>query len=335
MTLFRSFLGTVAPFVRGQRVGEHHLLEDPVTGAPAGIQSKRANGPHGIWTPVDLTAAQIASPTADMIADLNAVFRLNVAPYNRYRSNGTTLIEQIGSSGSGPLTFTNAVTITGTTTGLQIAQVVNAPAGETRLNVVTTNYNAFADSVPDVLGFTSNMFYNTHGFHITSPHAAALFGTANAFDAVPGGTVDHVVGVMGASGNSGMGTVANAMDFYSHPNINNGGGIFTNHYAFYQEVSTAAANEYGGCWTAPSGFGTYTPGAWVDIVGPDQAVGTHALRVRNSAALLMLDILDSGAILSAALQGSTTYANDAAAAVGGVIPGQLYRNGSVVQLRVS
>lgn len=36
-----------------------------------------------------------------------------------------------------------------------------------------------------------------------------------------------------------------------------------------------------------------------------------------------------------ALPGSTTYANDAAAAAGGVAVGQLYRNGSVVQVRVS
>jgi hypothetical protein len=39
-------------------------------------------------------------------------------------------------------------------------------------------------------------------------------------------------------------------------------------------------------------------------------------------------------ILMSALQASTTYANDAAAAAGGVAVGQLYRNGSVVQCRI-
>ena len=43
----------------------------------------------------------------------------------------------------------------------------------------------------------------------------------------------------------------------------------------------------------------------------------------------------TGAVLMPALQLSTTYANDAAAAVGGVAVGQLYRSGSAVQVRVS
>ena len=38
---------------------------------------------------------------------------------------------------------------------------------------------------------------------------------------------------------------------------------------------------------------------------------------------------------SAKLATSTSYANDAAAAAGGVKVGQYYRNGSVVQVRVS
>ena len=37
---------------------------------------------------------------------------------------------------------------------------------------------------------------------------------------------------------------------------------------------------------------------------------------------------------SAKLAASNSYANDAAAAAGGVAVGQLYRNGSVVQVRV-
>ena len=40
-------------------------------------------------------------------------------------------------------------------------------------------------------------------------------------------------------------------------------------------------------------------------------------------------------IISTTLSGSTSYANDVAAAAGGVVVGQFYRNGSVVQIRVS
>ena len=43
----------------------------------------------------------------------------------------------------------------------------------------------------------------------------------------------------------------------------------------------------------------------------------------------------TGVLSLLALPGSTTYANDAAAATGGVAVGQLYRNGSAVQVRVS
>lgn len=40
-------------------------------------------------------------------------------------------------------------------------------------------------------------------------------------------------------------------------------------------------------------------------------------------------------VLMPVLQASTSYANDAAAAVGGVVVGQLYRNGSIVMVRVA
>jgi hypothetical protein len=46
-------------------------------------------------------------------------------------------------------------------------------------------------------------------------------------------------------------------------------------------------------------------------------------------------VRSSGAFIMADLQVSTSYANDAAAATGGVALGQLYRNGSVVQIRVT
>lgn len=48
-----------------------------------------------------------------------------------------------------------------------------------------------------------------------------------------------------------------------------------------------------------------------------------------------LTIEDSGAFTSTPLKNSTTYADDAAAAVGGVAVGQMYRNGSVVMIRIA
>jgi hypothetical protein len=93
---FKSFRSTVTPFlVRAwTRV---NLLVDPITGAPTGIQNWNDNGADGIWTPIDVTIAQLGAPTAAMLADLNAVYRLNVPPYSRYISNGTAIVAQNGS----------------------------------------------------------------------------------------------------------------------------------------------------------------------------------------------------------------------------------------------
>jgi hypothetical protein len=92
MSIFRTFRSTVTPFLRRQWPNNLGLLVDPITGAPCGIESPNANGADGVWTPTDLTAAQIASPSAAMLADLNATYRLNVAPYTRYQSTGTMLV---------------------------------------------------------------------------------------------------------------------------------------------------------------------------------------------------------------------------------------------------
>lgn len=118
MSIFRSFRSTASPFLSRQWPANLKLLVDPVTGAPTGIESPNANGPDGIWTPVDLTAAQIASPTALMIADLNATYRLNVAPYTRYQSDGTTLQAVTAGGVFLPLaggTVTGNVAVTGST----------------------------------------------------------------------------------------------------------------------------------------------------------------------------------------------------------------------------
>lgn len=89
-------------------------LVDPVTGSPIGILNQNANGEDGQFYPIALTAAQIASPSAAMLADLNVTYALNVAPYTRYMSNGTDLVG-IGAGGgvtSDPIgIFGNQVTV--------------------------------------------------------------------------------------------------------------------------------------------------------------------------------------------------------------------------------
>jgi hypothetical protein len=93
---FRSFYSTVTPFLTGgQIIPRLRLLVDPRTGSPVGLRNP-SDGPDGIWTPIDLTAAQIAAPTAAMLADINATYRLSEAPYTRYHSTGAMLLSLDG-----------------------------------------------------------------------------------------------------------------------------------------------------------------------------------------------------------------------------------------------
>lgn len=97
---FKSFISTAVPWWPTSWRKEYRLLTDASTGAPIGIQSQNANGPDGIWAPTKLSAAQIAAPTAAMLADLNATYQLDEAPYSQYRSDGTQLIPLDGTGGT-------------------------------------------------------------------------------------------------------------------------------------------------------------------------------------------------------------------------------------------
>ena len=123
---FRAFVSTVNPFRPGGIFATRRVLVDQ-TGASVGIQSD-GDAPDGIWAPVDVTSAQIAAPSAAMIADINSTYRLNVAPYTRYVSNGTALVSQDPGSddvipASGP--FSNVV--------LYAPVTITAPEGLTVL----------------------------------------------------------------------------------------------------------------------------------------------------------------------------------------------------------
>lgn len=109
MVPFKAWLSTVNPFQPRGSLLPVRLLLDPITGAPTGIQNPNANGADGIWTPIDITAEQVDEPPAGMLADINATYRLNVAPFTRYRSNGVDALVAEGGASPDGSTFPGAV----------------------------------------------------------------------------------------------------------------------------------------------------------------------------------------------------------------------------------
>jgi hypothetical protein len=140
-----------------------------------------------------------------------------------------------------------------------------------------------ADNPQDIISLVSRYLPNTGGHHMTSFHGSAIYGVATPFDNAPGGTIDGINAVMAQSGNQGEGTVTRAVDFYGHANVNNAGGILTNHYYLFQETSTGAVNHYGGFFSAPVGIGTITPAFNLDIQGPVYNLTGNWFRAGNFA----------------------------------------------------
>lgn len=48
----------------------------------------------GSFTPIVITAGEQAAPTAAMLANIWCTYQLNVAPYTRYRSDGTSIVAE-------------------------------------------------------------------------------------------------------------------------------------------------------------------------------------------------------------------------------------------------
>lgn len=48
----------------------------------------------GICGPITITAGEQAAPTAAMLANIWGTYQLNVAPYTRYRSDGTNIVAE-------------------------------------------------------------------------------------------------------------------------------------------------------------------------------------------------------------------------------------------------
>lgn len=92
LPIFQSFYPTVVKWWDTTWRNTYKVIVDDRTGAPIGLVSQNANGPQGIWAPTPLSQAQIDAPSAAMLADLNATYQLNAAPYSRYYSDGTQLL---------------------------------------------------------------------------------------------------------------------------------------------------------------------------------------------------------------------------------------------------
>jgi hypothetical protein len=96
-----SFRSTVNPPVP-RAIGPYDKwLADPATGAIVGVMNPNAGGKDTYFHPISATVDQIQNPTAEMLAMTGATFALNVAPYTRYYSTGSTLLG-LGQSGDVP-----------------------------------------------------------------------------------------------------------------------------------------------------------------------------------------------------------------------------------------
>lgn len=89
---FTTFFPTVRRWINTSWRDQYKLIVDNETGSPVGFQSQNANGPEGIWGLTPLSVAQIASPPAAILADLNATYQSDTSPYGRYRSDGSQLV---------------------------------------------------------------------------------------------------------------------------------------------------------------------------------------------------------------------------------------------------
>jgi hypothetical protein len=249
MTIFPSFRSTVTPFVPRNWPANLKLLVDPVTGAPAGIESPNANGPHGIWTPVDLTAGQIASPSTAMIADLNATYRLNVAPYTRYQSDGTTLqavtaggvfLPLAGGAVTGATTFGATVGVTGLTSANGGIKV-----GTGTLTGLAYTFQTAINADPSLLlplnrqtMFQTTLTYSTTGTNIWE----GLTSFVNV--AAAAGTAQGEINVMHAYANIALGATITAIENHESSLENFGSitGTAASYLAIMSNKSTGTAS---------------------------------------------------------------------------------------------
>ena len=116
MTTFRRHITPPQPRTFGPY---DRLLVDPTNGNPIGIANPNANGDHGYFYPIPLSAAQIADAHADILANTYVTYCLDVAPFTRYYSDGSELIQLTNTPGDpyiqqiiySPFTLTRQMTL--------------------------------------------------------------------------------------------------------------------------------------------------------------------------------------------------------------------------------
>jgi len=97
-----QIISTVEPTQQEKISPWHEWLFDAKNGDLLGVKNYHSSGDDLRPLPVALTAAQIAAPTADMLAHTKLTFALDVAPFTRWRSNGTALVVISDSNQFGP-----------------------------------------------------------------------------------------------------------------------------------------------------------------------------------------------------------------------------------------
>lgn len=98
--VFQTFYPTVKKWINTAFRDSYKVIVDNQTGAPVGLVSQNANGAQGVWGLTPLSSDQINAPSAAILADLNATYQLDEAPYPRYYSDGTQLLPLSESGGT-------------------------------------------------------------------------------------------------------------------------------------------------------------------------------------------------------------------------------------------
>lgn len=96
-----------------------------------------------------------------------------------------------------------------------------------------------------------------------------------------------------------------------------------------------SGTNYGGDFSSSSSYAIRMGGANGITYTMEGSNGRNAINIMDSTNTYgVLKLKNDSRIIMEVLKNSTTYANDVAAAAGGVEVGELYRNGSVVQIRL-
>ena len=225
-------------------------------------------------------AATIAAPTAQMLASYNTVFILDVAPFTRYRSNGTYLVPeaQYATDSSGSILGLSAYAVASPGAKFLFGAASASVAGDEIFNVTRVDTNAGALTRPLMSLFEHAVAPASAPGVTTDFHCidARLYGSSANIDSTTrfyciegkttcqksSGSMARTVGVMGSSvmtgagtvdlsvavqtdvQNTGSGTVTEGVGLYIPNGVNSGGGTLTTLYGIKIENQTSGSTNY-------------------------------------------------------------------------------------------